>query len=199
MAQTPLRGIKSLKSGSGWDDSMDVTVDEMEPRTPPQKLFGHDEDVDQEEDTGSFVEEDTVLGVPLRGGSGGKGEYGEEEELREDEDVILPKVLNFTTTRKGADSPDENEDDQPLPNSATTKSPEASASLPNADIPLERFVVSLAKLLLLTYLTPPRPNFGVVLAIHWFPATITTSGKGLARECPQTLQRPCAQASYVPI
>ena len=186
---------------------MDVTVDEMEPRTPPQKLFSHDEDVDQEEDTGSFVEEDTVLGVPLRGGSGGKGEYREEEELREDEGVILPKVLNFTTTRKGADSPDENEDDQPLPNSATsarhlhpvTKSPEASASLPNVDIPLERFVVSLAKLLFLTYLTPPRPNFGVVPAIHWFPATITTSGKGLARECPQTLQRPCAHACYVSI
>lgn len=127
---------------------MDGTVDEMEPRTPPNRLFGHDEDVDQEEDgpeqdSSSFVEEDTILGVPLKDGSGG------EDECREDEGVVLPKVLNFTSIRKGAGSPDEDEDDQPLPNSATsatqlhpvTKSAGASAPLAKVDIPLERFVV----------------------------------------------------------
>ena len=147
---------------------MDGTVDEVEPHTPPKRLFGHDEDVDQEEDapeedTGSFVEEDTILGVPVRSGSGGKGEYREEEEFREDEGVLFPKVLNFTTIRKGADSPDEDEDDQLLPNSATsatqlhpvTESSGASAPSPNVDIPLERFVVGLAKLLFLTNLTLP--------------------------------------------
>ncbi len=206
MAQTPLRGIKSLKSGSGWDDSMDGIVDEMEPHTPPKRLFGHDDDVDQEEDTGSFVEEDTVLGVPLRDGSGGKDGYREEDGFGEDEGVMLPKVLNFTTIRKGANSPDDNEDDQPLPNSATsatqlhpvTKSPRASAPSPKVDIPLERFVVNLAKFALFNQSdSPPRPNFGVVLEIYWSPATITMSERGLARECPQTLQRPCAQTCCV--
>jgi hypothetical protein len=54
-------------------------------RIPLQRgLFGDDEDADQEEygpeeDTGSFVEEDTVLGVPPRGGLGDEEEYGEEE------------------------------------------------------------------------------------------------------------------------
>lgn len=136
---------------------MDETVDEMEPHTPPKRLFGYDEDIDQEEDgpeenEGSFVEEDTILGVPPRGGLGGEDEYEEEEELREDGGTMLPKVLDFTTVRKGADSPDENEDDQPLPNSARSapqlrpvnESPRTSASLPKADIPLERFVVGFA-------------------------------------------------------
>jgi len=158
MAQTPLRGLKSLKSGSGWDDSMDGTVDEMGPHTPPRGCFGHDDDIDQEgdgseEEDGSFVEVDTVLGVPPRGGPDGEDEYGEEDELGEEGGIILPKVLDFTTVRKGADSPDENEDHQPLPNSATSasqlhpvnKSPGASASLPKVDIPLERFVVGLAQ------------------------------------------------------
>ena len=157
MAQTPLRG---LKSGSGWDDSMDGTVHEMGPHTPPKGLFGHDDDIDQEEDgsgeeDGSFVEEDTVLGVPPRGRSDGEDEYGEEE-LGEEGGIMLPKVLDFTTVRKGADSPDENEDYQPLPNSAKSasqlhpvnKSPGASASLPKVDIPLERFVVGPAHALL---------------------------------------------------
>ena len=136
---------------------MDGIVDEMEPRTPPRRLFGQDEDADQEEDgaeqdSGSYVEEDTILGVPLRDVSGGEDEYREDEGLGEDEDIVLPKVLNFTTIRKGEDSPDENEDDQPLPNSATspaqlhpvTKSPGASAPLAKVDIPLERFVVGFA-------------------------------------------------------
>jgi len=136
---------------------MDGTVEEVGPHTPPKRLFDYDEDVDQEEDgpeddTGSFVEEDTILGVSPRGVSGGEDECGGEEGLREDEGVMLPKVLDFTKVRKGADSPDENEDDQPLPNSATsatplhpaTKSPRASAQLPRVDIPLERFVVGLA-------------------------------------------------------
>jgi hypothetical protein len=161
MAQTPLRGIKTLKSGSGWDDSMDAAVDQMEPHTPPKRLFGHDEDVDQDEDgseeeADSFVEEDTVLGIPPRGGSDDEDEYGEEDELREDGSTVLPKVLDFTTVRKGADSPDENEDYQPLPTSATSAkhlhpvntSTGASASLPKVDIPLERFVVGLAHALL---------------------------------------------------
>lgn len=138
---------------------MEETIDEIEPHTPPKRLFGHDEDIDQEEDgpeddAGSFVEEDTILGVTPRGDLGDEDEYEEEEELREDGGVVLPKVLDFTTVRKGADSPDENEDDQPLPNSARSapqqrpvnESPRASASLPKVDIPLERFVVGFAYL-----------------------------------------------------
>jgi len=156
MAQTPLHGIKALGSGSGWDDSIDGTVEALEPRTPSKRLFGDDEDVDLEEyqpddDTGSFIEEDTILGVPPRGGLGDEDTYGEEEGGREEEGVILPKVLDFTTVRKGADSPDENGDDQPLSTSAmsattlppVTKSPGTSAPPPRVDIPLERFVVGL--------------------------------------------------------
>ena len=147
---------------------MDGTVDEMDPRTPPNRLFGYDEDVDVEEDgpeqdSSSFVEEDTILGVPLRDVSGGEDEYREDDGLGEDEDVVLPKVLNFTTIRKGADSPDEHDDYQPLPNSATsatrlhpvTKPPGASAPLAKVDIPLERFVVGLVHLLFLTKSDPP--------------------------------------------
>lgn len=156
MAQTPLHGIKALKSGTGWDDSMDGAA-EVEPHTPPKRLFSDDEDVDQEEydpegDTSSFVEEDTVLGVSQRSGLDCEDKYGEEEGLREDEGVVLPKVLDFTTVRKGAESPDENEDDQPSLMSVTsaaplhpvTKSSEASAPLSKVDIPLERFVVGLS-------------------------------------------------------
>lgn len=154
MAQTPLQGIKSLKAGSGWDDSMDRTVEELEPHTPPKRLFGDDEDADLEEydpedDSDSFVEEDTVLGVQPRTGLGDGDEYGEEESLREDESVILPKVLDFTAVGKGADSPDEHEDDQLPPSSAmratplhsAAQSPRISTPLSKTDIPLERFVV----------------------------------------------------------
>jgi hypothetical protein len=157
MAQTPLQGIRALNPGSGWDDSMDGTRTEMEPHTP-QKLFGDDEDADQEnydreDDAGSFVEEDTILGVPPRGGIGDEDEYGEGEGTKEDVSVVLPKALDFTAVRKGADSPDEDEDDQPLlkfASSATllppvSKSPEGPTPLAKVDIPLERFVVGLAR------------------------------------------------------
>jgi hypothetical protein len=152
MAQTPLHGIKTLKSGGGWDHSMDGTVEE--PHTPPQRLFGGDEDVEQEEydpedDSGSFVEEDTVLGGPPRGD---EDECGNEVGLREGEGVVLPRLLDFTTVRKGADSPDENEDDYHPPKSSpsatpshsASKSPGAAVPLSKVDIPLERFVVGLA-------------------------------------------------------
>ena len=151
MAQTPLRGIKALKSGSGWDDSIDGTVEEVEPNTPPKRLFDDDEDVDEDEydpvgDTSSFVEEDTILGVQPRSGLDDEDTYGEEDELQEDEGIVLPKVLDFTTVRKGAESPDENEDDRPPSPSATllhpiAKSAEASVPLSN---PLERFIVGLS-------------------------------------------------------
>lgn len=133
---------------------MDGTVEELELHTPPKRLLGDDEDVDLEEydpedDSGSFVEEDTVLGVPPRAGLDDGEEYGEEESLREDRSVMLPKVLDFAAVRKGADSPDENEDDQLPPRSAMSatplhsvaQSPRASTALSKIDIPLERFVV----------------------------------------------------------
>jgi hypothetical protein len=143
----------------------------MELHTPPKRLFGDDQDVDQEDvdqedvdqeecdpegDTSSFVEEDTPLGVPLSRGLDDEDKYGEEEELQ-DHDVVLPKMLNFTSVRTGADSPDENEDERPTSKSATgaTPPPEASVPLPKVDIPLERFVVGRITLLCVTNLTRP--------------------------------------------
>ena len=162
IAQTPLRGIKTLKSGSGWDYSVDGTE---ELHTPPRRLFGDDDDddddvnqeeYDPEDDAGSFVEEDTVLGGPPRGASDDENEYGEETGLGEGGSIVLPKVLDFTTARNGADSLGENEDEQPPPKFATSATPlhpvgkslQASVdppSLAKVDIPLERFVVRLAR------------------------------------------------------